>query len=162
MPSHYLKHCWGIVNWTLMNKLQWNLYQSTKLFIHKNASGNIVCKMVAILSRGRWVKPNKRLSCITGSLCQRAAFYKTSPHKGPAIWSLCFCSSDTKPLPEPTYVDLPPVKSCDNHMWAISQEIPQPSVDDISLKIAYLKFHSDIPGANQFRCDTVKCCHNSV
>ena len=25
MPSHYLNQCWVIVNWTLRNKLQWNL-----------------------------------------------------------------------------------------------------------------------------------------
>ena len=28
--------CWVIVNWTLLNKLQWNFNQNTKLFIHKN------------------------------------------------------------------------------------------------------------------------------
>ena len=55
-PSHYLNQCWVFVNWTLRNKLQWNFHQNTKLFIHENASENIVCEMVAILSRGRWVK----------------------------------------------------------------------------------------------------------
>ena len=25
VPSHYLKECWVIVNWTLSNKLQWHL-----------------------------------------------------------------------------------------------------------------------------------------
>ena len=25
--SHYLNHCWNIVNWTLRNKLQWNLIE---------------------------------------------------------------------------------------------------------------------------------------
>ena len=44
-----LGYCWldsGI-------KLQWNFNQNTKLFIHENASEKIVCKMGAILSRGR-------------------------------------------------------------------------------------------------------------
>ena len=41
-----------IVDWTLRNKLQWNFNQYTKLFIHENASENIVCEMA---SRGRWV-----------------------------------------------------------------------------------------------------------
>ena len=54
-PSHCLKQCWNIVNWTLRNKLQWNFNQNTKLFIHENASENILCKKAAILSRGRWV-----------------------------------------------------------------------------------------------------------
>ena len=46
----------GYCNWTLMNKLQWNSYQNTKLFIHENASENIVSEMGAILFRVRWVK----------------------------------------------------------------------------------------------------------
>ena len=49
--SHYRNQCWLIVNWTLRNKLQWNLNQNTKLFIRENSFEN-VCKMVAILSRG--------------------------------------------------------------------------------------------------------------
>ena len=34
-PSHYLNQCWVIVNWTLMNKLQWNFNQNTKLSFTK-------------------------------------------------------------------------------------------------------------------------------
>ena len=55
-PSHYLNQCWVFVNWTLRNKLQWNFNQDTKLFIHENASEYIVCEMVAILTRRRWVE----------------------------------------------------------------------------------------------------------
>ena len=54
-PSHYLKQC-IIVNWPLRNKLLWNSNQNTKVFIHENAFEKIVCDMVAILPRGRWVK----------------------------------------------------------------------------------------------------------
>ena len=54
-PSHYMNQCWGIVNWTLGNKLQWNFNQNIKLFIHENVSENIVCEMAAILFRWRWV-----------------------------------------------------------------------------------------------------------
>ena len=43
-PSHYLNQSRVIVNWTLRNKLQLNVYQSTKRFIHGNASEYIVCK----------------------------------------------------------------------------------------------------------------------
>ena len=46
---------WVIVIWTFRNKLQWNCNQNTNFFIHENASKNIVCEMVAILSMGRWV-----------------------------------------------------------------------------------------------------------
>ena len=52
VPSHYLNQCWVIVNCTIGNKIQWNFNQNTKLFIHENASENIVCEMAAILSRG--------------------------------------------------------------------------------------------------------------
>ena len=50
-----LNRCWIINNWTPRNKLQWNFYQNTQIFICQNASENIVCGMVAILHRGRWV-----------------------------------------------------------------------------------------------------------
>ena len=55
VPSHYLNQCWKIVNWTLRNKIQWNLNRNSYVFIQENASENIVCEMAAILSRGRWV-----------------------------------------------------------------------------------------------------------
>ena len=65
-PSHYLNQYWTIVNWTLRSKLQWN--QNAKLFIHENAYENIVCKMVAILSKGRWVNTWVCLGPHTGFL----------------------------------------------------------------------------------------------
>ena len=49
------KQICDIVNWTLRNKLQWNFYSNTNIFIHENASENIVCEMPAILSRGKCV-----------------------------------------------------------------------------------------------------------
>ena len=48
-----------------------------------------------------------------------------------------------------TNVDWSSVKSCDIHMRAISQEISQPSITNIFLKITCLKFHSNFPGANE-------------
>ena len=50
---HFLYY--NIVQWT-RRKLQWNFNQNTKLFIHENASENIVRKTAAVFSRGRWVK----------------------------------------------------------------------------------------------------------
>ena len=52
---HYLNQCGIIVNWTLGDKRQWNFNPNTKFFIQEKAFENIVCEMVAILSRGRWV-----------------------------------------------------------------------------------------------------------
>ena len=56
-PSHYLNQWWIMVNWTPMNKtsVNWNLDQNIKLFVHEKALKDVVCKMVAILSRRRWV-----------------------------------------------------------------------------------------------------------
>ena len=50
-PSHYLKQCWIIVNWTLRNKLQWNFNQNSNILIQENVFESIVCKMASILSQ---------------------------------------------------------------------------------------------------------------
>ena len=34
-PSHYLYQCWNIVNWTLGNKLHWNLNRNLYIFVIK-------------------------------------------------------------------------------------------------------------------------------
>ena len=47
-----------------------------------------------------------------------------------------------------TNFDLLSMRSSDNHLTAISQEIPQPSITKISLEITYLKFYLTLPGAN--------------
>ena len=39
-----------IINLTLRNKLQWNLYQNFYIFIQENAFENVVCEMASILS----------------------------------------------------------------------------------------------------------------
>ena len=56
--------------------------------------------------------------------------------------------NSTKPLPEPMLTDHQ-WKSSDIHIRAISQEMPQPSVIEIRLKITYLKFNSNFLGANE-------------
>ena len=48
-----------------------------------------------------------------------------------------------------TIVDWSSVKSSDIQIRAISQETPQPSITKIRLKITYLKFNSNLPGANE-------------
>ena len=41
---------------TTLEQTSVKYYQNTKFVIHENASENIVCKILIILSRGRWVK----------------------------------------------------------------------------------------------------------
>ena len=43
-PSHYLNQCWNIANWTLEDKLQWNLNENSIIFIQENAIENVVCQ----------------------------------------------------------------------------------------------------------------------
>ena len=52
----YLNQCWIIVNWTLRNKLQWNLNRNSNIFIQENAFESVVCETAAILSRPQCVK----------------------------------------------------------------------------------------------------------
>ena len=58
-PSHYLKQCWIIVNWTLRSKLQWNFSRNSNIFIEENPFQNVVWKMVAILSRPQCVNTSR-------------------------------------------------------------------------------------------------------
>ena len=55
----------------------------------------------------------------------------------------------TKPLPEPILTYKSPIRYSDIHLIAILQAIPQPSITRISLEIVNLKFHSNLPGANE-------------
>ena len=48
-----------------------------------------------------------------------------------------------------TNVELSSVKSCDNPLRAISQEIPEPSVTKIRLKIDCLNSHSNLAGVHE-------------
>ena len=54
-PSHYLNHCWNIVNWALRNKFQWNFNRNSNIFIQENALENVVCEMASILFRPQCV-----------------------------------------------------------------------------------------------------------
>ena len=55
----------------------------------------------------------------------------------------------TKPLPEPVLTDHQQSPGSDILIRAISQEMPQTSISKVHLKITYLKFHSNFPGANE-------------
>ena len=37
------------VNWTLINKFQWNVIRNSNIFIQENALQNVVCEMASIL-----------------------------------------------------------------------------------------------------------------
>ena len=61
----------------------------------------------------------------------------------------------TKPLPEPMLSDHQ-LNPLDIHIRAISQQMPQPSITKIRLKITYPKFQSNFPGANELTYNKVQ------
>ena len=58
-PSHYLNQCRNIVDWTLGNKLQWNLNPNSDIFIQENATENVVWKMAAILFQPQCINTSR-------------------------------------------------------------------------------------------------------
>ena len=54
-----------------------------------------------------------------------------------------------------TNVDLLSVRSSDLHSRAVSEEILHPSMNKISLKIIYRKFHPNVPGFNSLTTDVL-------
>ena len=64
VPSHYLYQCWNIVNWTLRNKLPWNINGNSYISIHEYVFESAVCEMSVIQSRSQCVK---WLCCISVS-----------------------------------------------------------------------------------------------
>ena len=61
-PSHYLKQCWNVINWTIRNKPHWNLNRNPYIFFQENAFQYCVWKMATILSRPQCVKLKKKRS----------------------------------------------------------------------------------------------------
>ena len=55
-----------------------------------------------------------------------------------------------------TNIDFSSLTSNDIHIRTISQEIPQPSIAKIRLKITYLKFYWNFPGANELKVEISK------
>ena len=104
-----------IVNWALMNKLQWNFSQNSNIFIQENAFESVVCEMAAILSRPQCVKvlPHRILPqididpstkwltmktsshesffCVTGPLCG-----EFNNHRHPLYRSITGCDNSSK------------------------------------------------------------------
>ena len=65
-----LNQCWNVHNWTLRNKLQWNINQNQDIFIQENMFENVVCKTLAILcwshcvdlpANGKWPHNGNKL-----------------------------------------------------------------------------------------------------
>ena len=69
---------WNIVNWTLRNKLQWDLNQNSYILIQENAFENVFQKMLASLSRPQCVN----LSSASSAHIQNSDLVITIPADG--------------------------------------------------------------------------------
>ena len=49
--AHVLNQCWLVVNWTLTNKLHWNLNQNPMVFVEVKTFETVFCKLATIFSR---------------------------------------------------------------------------------------------------------------
>ena len=79
-PSHCLNQCWNVANWTLWNKIQWNLNHKSCIFTHENAFENVVGKMAAIFSRPQYGKKHRQKSrCVTPFLAVDQAIQSQFP-----------------------------------------------------------------------------------
>ena len=63
-PSHDLNQYWNIVNWTICNKLQWNLYRNLHVFIQENAFENVIWE----INDGRFVQASMCFATMAGSV----------------------------------------------------------------------------------------------
>ena len=54
-PSYCLNQCWNVVNWTIWNKIQWNLNRNSYIFNKEDAFENVVRKLATISSRPQCV-----------------------------------------------------------------------------------------------------------
>ena len=76
--SNLTIQCWIIINWTLRNKLQWNIHRNSNLFIQENAFESVVCETAVILSRPQCVKSNNTL---THTCVDNFCLLLPSPHQ---------------------------------------------------------------------------------
>ena len=111
------------------------------------------------------------ISCVY-IICLSYTCHINSLWPGDAIWRhgtrstlaqvmSCCLTAPSHYLNHWTSVDLSSVRSSDIHLRASSPETPQPSITEIIRKIKYLKFHSNLLGANDSRYCTSDYFHNS-
>ena len=101
-PSHYLNQCWKIVNWTLGNKLQWNLNRNLYIFIQENEFGKWwpFCLSLDVLTSGD-EQMTMPIPMAPGALAPCSA--KTSTTTMPNKWVLVFHREEFQ---------LPPTSQC--------------------------------------------------
>ena len=87
VPSHYLNQCWIIVNWTLWNKLQWNLHRNSNIYIQRNPFESVVCQTAAILSRPQCVTNRQTIFCqVCISNCQLKRYSEMFNFRGTLLY----------------------------------------------------------------------------
>ena len=119
---------WGlVVNWILkkMKICKSNRFEN---FHPRNAFEDVICKILTISSQPQCVENHCSLVTPYGDTeldrCWLRKWLVAWRHQ-PITW---------------TNVDLSSVRSRDYHLRAISQEIPQPPINEISLRITYIQW----------------------
>ena len=107
----FLKKCGNHVNWTLRNKVQWNLNRNSYIFIQENPFENGVWKMASILSRPQCVNQ------LIAAWWWHQASWQTLGHV------MAWCLLGAKPLPGLllTHGKLDPYCSRNKSHWNLNQ-----------------------------------------
>ena len=125
-----------------------DIWSKDNIFIHKNAFENIGCKMAAVLSwrqcynlqQATIIRSIKYRTAATG-LVMAYVDTKLGEHQ---------LNNDLLPAIIWTKVNSSSVRSSDIHLRTISQELPQPLITKVNLKITYLNFYSNLSWANEW------------
>ena len=78
-----------VVNWTLRDKLQWNLYRNSNIFIQANTFESVVCEIAAILSRPQCVKTKYK-----ALVCRYGLIYKWARSKNRGVGERLHCKGN--------------------------------------------------------------------
>ena len=92
-PSHYLNQCWNIVNFSVRNKLQWNVNQNTYIFSQENIFENAICEMAAILSRPQCIKC-RHLNCGKRNVFSSMECAQNNLRNRSKLWPEIWCKFD--------------------------------------------------------------------
>ena len=142
-PRHYPNQSWLIVNWAPRKNFQLNLNQNTKIICQEHAFESVLSKMFNISLKIKvWVKQFKQFNSLWPSDA-------TWQHKfGSTLGQIMACC-----LMAPSHYLNQCLLIISEVQWqspdGIWPEIPQPPITKISLKMTFLKFYSNLPGANK-------------
>ena len=137
-------------------KLPWIFLGAPLIFngAHRNIQGNWQVWSLIVKITWSWYH---LIFMIRSPILVRQHLYINSLWPSDAIWrhgsgstlAQVMACCLTAPSHYLNHVDLSSMRSYDIFLRTISQEMPLPSITKIRLKITYMKFHLNVPGANE-------------